>query len=49
MDGALAALDAGRAHVVPGAANRLATAFGRLLPLGMATRIARRLNEHRGA
>lgn len=47
-DAALAALDAGRTRVAPGGANRLATVFGRLLPLGVTTRIARRINENRG-
>jgi short-subunit dehydrogenase len=47
VDAALPALDAGRAHVAPGLANRMATVLGRLLPLGTVTRIARRLNEHR--
>ncbi|HYW11920.1 MAG TPA: SDR family oxidoreductase [Longimicrobium sp.] len=47
VDAALAALDAGRAHVAPGVANRLSTVFGRLLPLGTVTRIARRINEKR--
>jgi len=44
---ALAALEAGRTQVAPGRANRLSTLFGRLLPLGAVTRIARRINEHR--
>jgi short-subunit dehydrogenase len=47
VDAALHALDAGRAHVAPGLANRVATVLGRLLPLGTVTRIARRLNENR--
>lgn len=47
VDAALAALDAGRAHVAPGVANRFATVLGRLLPLRTVTRIARRLNENR--
>lgn len=47
VDGALAALNAGRAHVAPGVANRLSTVFGRLLPLSTVTRIARRINETR--
>jgi short-subunit dehydrogenase len=45
---ALDAFDAQKAHVVPGAANRAATLFGRLLPLGVAARIARRVNERHG-
>jgi uncharacterized protein len=45
---ALAALEAGKTHVAPGLANRLSTVFGRLLPLGTVTRIARRINEKRG-
>lgn len=49
VDAALAALDAGRTRVVPGAMNRLASVFGRLLPLGAVTRVARRINEHRSA
>jgi short-subunit dehydrogenase len=49
VDRALAALDAGRTQVAPGAMNRAATVFGRLLPMGVSTRIARRMNEHRGA
>lgn len=48
VDTALAALDAGKSNVAPGMANRVATTLGRLLPLGTVTRIARRLNEHRG-
>lgn len=48
VDAALAALDAGRTQVAPGLANRVATVFGRLLPLGTVTRIARRINENRG-
>lgn len=47
VDAALAALESGKAHVAPGLANRLSTVFGRLLPLGAVTRIARRINEHR--
>jgi hypothetical protein len=34
--------------VAPGVMNRAATVFGRLLPMGLSTRIARRMNEHRG-
>ncbi|HVH13686.1 MAG TPA: SDR family oxidoreductase [Longimicrobium sp.] len=49
VDASLAALDAGKTHVAPGVANRLSTLFGRLLPLGVVTRIARRVNEHRSA
>jgi uncharacterized protein len=37
---ALRALDRDRAQVVPGAANRLATVLGRLLPVGLAARAA---------
>lgn len=48
VDSALAALDAGRTQVAPGVVNRLSTVFGRLLPMGLTTRIARRINEHRG-
>lgn len=48
VDAALAALEAGRTQVAPGLANRLSTVFGRLLPLGTVTRIARRINEKRG-
>ncbi len=47
VEAALAALDAGRTQVAPGLANRLSTVFGRLLPLGTVTRIARRINENR--
>lgn len=47
VDAALAALDAGRAHVAPGVANRMSTVLGRLLPLSTVTRIARRINENR--
>ena len=47
VEAALAALDAGKTHVAPGFANRLSTVFGRLLPLGTVTRIARRINEKR--
>ena len=47
VDAALAALEAGRTQVAPGLANRLSTVFGRLLPLGTVTRIARRINEKR--
>lgn len=46
--GGLDAFDANRAHVVPGAANRAATLFGRLLPLGVAARIALRVNQRVG-
>ncbi|HEX6041847.1 SDR family oxidoreductase [Longimicrobium sp.] len=49
VDRALAALDGGRTQVTPGAVNRVATVFGRLLPMGLTTSIARRMNEHRGA
>lgn len=45
----LAAFDAGKTQVVPAIANRVLTVFGRLLPLGTVTRIARRMNEHRTA
>lgn len=48
VDSSLDALDAGEVRVVPGAVNRAAAVFGRLLPLGLATRIARRINEKRG-
>ena len=47
VESSLAALEAGRTHVEPGMMNRLATVFGRLLPLGAATRMARRINEKR--
>ncbi|HEY7768920.1 SDR family oxidoreductase [Longimicrobium sp.] len=46
--GGLEAFDAGKSHVVPGAANRAATLFGRLLPLGVAARIALRVNQRVG-
>jgi short-subunit dehydrogenase len=49
VDAALAALDAGDSQVVPGVANRLSTVLGRLLPIGVTTRIARRMNEKRGS
>ena len=42
------AFDAGRTHVVPGAVNRAATFFGRLLPLRVSARLARRVNERQG-
>jgi hypothetical protein len=48
VDAALRALDAGEVRVVPGAVNRAAAVLGRLLPLGVATRIARVINEKRG-
>jgi short-subunit dehydrogenase len=48
VDATLAAFDARKTQVAPGAANRIATVFGRLLPLGAVTRIARRINENRG-
>ena len=44
---ALRALDRGRERVVPGWANRLGTALGRMLPLGLTTRVAGRLNRRR--
>jgi uncharacterized protein len=47
VDAALAALDAGRTHVAPGFANRVSTVFGRMLPPGIAARIARRVNASR--
>lgn len=47
VNAALEALDAGKTHVAPGLANRVATVLGRLLPLRTVTRIARRLNENR--
>ena len=42
---ALDALDAGKTHVVPGAANRAASLVARLLPLRTAARLARRIDE----
>ena len=47
VDAALAALDAGRTHVAPGLMNRVSTTFARMLPMGVAARIARRVNESR--
>ena len=47
VDAALAAFDAGRTHVAPGFVNRMGTLFGRLLPVGAAARMARRINERR--
>jgi short-subunit dehydrogenase len=47
VDAALAALDAGKAHVAPGFANRVSTVFARMLPPGIAARIARRVNASR--
>ncbi|HEX2079255.1 MAG TPA: SDR family oxidoreductase [Longimicrobium sp.] len=47
VDASLAAFDAGRIHVAPGLANRVGTIFGRLLPVGAAARMARRINERR--
>lgn len=47
VDAALAALDAGRTHVAPGFANRVSAVFGRMLPPGVAARIARRVNASR--
>lgn len=47
VDAALDALDAGKWHVAPGFANRAATFLGRLLPLGLTTRIAGRINQNR--
>ena len=44
---ALRTLDRGGVRVVPGWANRLGTALGRMLPLGLTTRVAGRLNRHR--
>jgi short-subunit dehydrogenase len=47
VDAALAALDAGKTHVAPGFANRVSTVVGRMLPPGIAARIARRVNAAR--
>jgi short-subunit dehydrogenase len=47
VDAALAAFDAGRTHVAPGLVNRVGTIFGRLLPVGAAARMAKRINERR--
>lgn len=44
----LRALERGRPTVVPGLANRVGSALGRLLPLGVATRIAGRVMERAG-
>jgi uncharacterized protein len=48
VEDALRALDAGRRRVVPGVANRAATALSRLLPLGVVTRIAGALSARQG-
>jgi uncharacterized protein len=48
VEDALRALDAGRRRVVPGVANRAATALSRLLPLGVVTRIAGALSKRQG-
>ncbi|HEU4884615.1 MAG TPA: SDR family oxidoreductase [Longimicrobium sp.] len=47
VDAALAALDAGKAHVAPGFANRVSTVLGRMMPPALAARIARRVNASR--
>jgi uncharacterized protein len=47
VDAALAAFDAGKTHVAPGLMNRMSTTFARMLPMGVAARIARRVNESR--
>ena len=47
VDAALRAFDAGRTHMAPGIVNRVGTIFGRLLPVGAAARMARRINERR--
>ncbi|HEV3050579.1 MAG TPA: SDR family oxidoreductase [Longimicrobium sp.] len=47
VDAALAAFDAGKTHVAPGLMNRVSTTFARMLPMGVAARIARRVNESR--
>jgi uncharacterized protein len=47
VDDALRAFDAGRAHVAPGVVNRVGTFLGRLLPVGAAARMAKRINERR--
>ncbi len=47
VDAALAAFDAGKTQVAPGFANRMTSTFGRMLPMGLAARIARRVNESR--
>ena len=43
----LAALEAGRSHVVPGLFNRVGATVTRMLPLAAAARLARRVNERR--
>lgn len=40
VEAALSALERGRGYVVPGGVNRLGSILGRLVPLGLATRIA---------
>jgi short-subunit dehydrogenase len=47
VDAALAAFDAGKTHVAPGLMNRVSTTFARMLPMNVAARIARRVNESR--
>jgi hypothetical protein len=43
----LAAFDAGKTQVAPGLANRVTSTFARMLPMGVAARIARRVNDSR--
>lgn len=43
----LAAFDAGKTQVAPGFANRMTSTFARMLPMGVAARIARRVNDSR--
>lgn len=47
VESALRALDAGKTHVAPGLLNRVSTTFARMLPMSLAARIARRVNESR--
>jgi short-subunit dehydrogenase len=47
VDASLAALAAGRPHVAPGFANAVSTVLGRMLPPGVAARVARRVNAQR--
>jgi len=47
VEAALAAFDAGKTQVAPGFANRMTSTFARMLPMGVAARIARRVNESR--
>jgi short-subunit dehydrogenase len=45
---ALEALEKGKSFVVPGATNRAGSILGRLAPLGLATKVARRVMEQVG-